>query len=728
MTNKHMITLEEWLGNDKLSILIWNTKYKYKDESFEQWLDRVSDGNEEIKKLIIEKKFIFGGRTLSNRGTKSGSYSNCYSIGHVPDNLDGILDVNSKIAKTYKYQGGQGLDLSKIRPKGASINGEYTSDGIEPFMEMFNTTTQSISQGGARKGALMMSINAWHPESELFINIKNNRDRINKANLSVLFDDDFMDQIKNNDDSEVEFNELYGNYPYQYNIKPVTLWKQFCKNARDHAEPGALFENRLKSYNFMQYVSDYEIETTNPCGEQPLPKHGACNLGSINLSAYVTDPYTKYSKFNYDEFFKDIPLIVRAMDDVLEENISRHPLKEQQEMARKYRNIGIGIMGIADMFVMLGLKYGSRDSILLIDKIAHFLLRKSIIASARLANERGNFPGYDPLVWSSDIMKQAFDKTELEMLMSTNKLRNCSLLSVAPTGSIGTMLGVSTGVEPFFQISYTRKTESIQGKDMYHEVHINALRDYQKINNTTDIPDYFICSSDINWKDRIKMQSTIQNYVDTAISSTINLPSTTTYEEIEELYLNAWESGLKGVTIYVEGTRDPILSKHTPDPIKLNYVKRPKSLDADIYSLRNKGEGWIIVIGKYEGHPYEVFAFKSDEKLKDSNGVIIKEGKMKYRFKSVNHDFNFKELMTYEEKSATLYISMLLRHGAEIKYIIKTAKEANDNVASFTGAICRILSKYDEITTSEKCPKCGGKLKMEGGCTECMECGWSKCG
>jgi len=256
--------INEWLNGNELSCTIWNNKYRYNEESLDEWFERVSGGYEPIKRLIQEKKFLFGGRTLSNRGTNKGSYSNCYSIGYVPDDLDGIMDVNTKIAKTFKSQGGQGLSLSKIRPKGTTIGGKFTSDGIVPFMEIFNTTTSSISQGGSRKGALMMSLDVWHKEIETFISIKEDLNRINKANLSVEIDDAFMEAVKNNVDGDVLVKRVYAGHEIEYTINPVRVFEKICKSALKSAEPGVIFTNRFRNYNIMEFVNEYQVETCNP--------------------------------------------------------------------------------------------------------------------------------------------------------------------------------------------------------------------------------------------------------------------------------------------------------------------------------------------------------------------------------------------------------------------------------------------------------------------------------
>ena len=257
------MTVEEWLGNNQLSLDIWNNKYRNGTEDFEQWLDRVSGGNTEIKRLIREKKFLFGGRTLANRGIpNSGSFSNCYSIGYVPDSLDGIMDVAHKIAMTFKAQGGQGLSLSKIRPKGSMIAGQYPSDGIVPFMNIFNTVTESVSQGGSRKGALMMSIDAEHPQALDFIKIKEDLNKINKANLSVEISNLVMQTVEANVDKPLNFENRSWGLNYQSNL--VEVFNTICESAWKSAEPGILFVDRLRNYNLMEFVDDYQIETTNP--------------------------------------------------------------------------------------------------------------------------------------------------------------------------------------------------------------------------------------------------------------------------------------------------------------------------------------------------------------------------------------------------------------------------------------------------------------------------------
>lgn len=430
------MTEKEWLGDNQLSIDIWNKKYRWNNEPLEDWFKRVSGGNKQIEQLIRQKKFLFGGRTLSNRGTdKAGSFSNCYSHGFVNDSLEDIMNTAHNIAMTFKAQGGQGISLSKIRPKGALIHNQFKSDGIVPFMEIFNTVTESISQGGSRKGALLMSLDIWHPEAASFITIKSDLNKINKANLSVEIDDEFMEAVRNGI-TEVHRTFEYEGGSYEYTVNPVALFDLVCTNACKYAEPGVLFTNMLRNYNLMQYVSTYNIETCNPCSEQPLPKHGACNLCSINLSEYVSEPFTSKAKIDYDALKRDIDIIVEAMDDVLEENLQNHALKEQKYMAENYRNIGIGIMGLADTLIKLGIKYGSNSAIDTARHLMKVIFRNAVIASCELGVKRGNFPMYTSDVWNSQIIAHNFTDNEIAKLKEIDHLRNCSLISVAPTGLI----------------------------------------------------------------------------------------------------------------------------------------------------------------------------------------------------------------------------------------------------------------------------------------------------
>lgn len=744
------MTVEEWL-NTELGIQIWNGKYKNGDETFDQWLDRISSGNEDVKRLIIEHKFLFGGRTLANRGLNNGSYSNCYSSGYVKDDLEDIMSVNSKLAMTYKAQGGQGVSLSLIRPKGASIAGRYISDGIVPIMEMFNKTTECITQGGSRKGALMISLDITHKEAETFITIKSDPEKINKANLSVEINDVFMQMVKmsyaDKKDYTMDIERTYGGKVIKYTICPIKIYKLLMQKAWESAEPGVIYTNRFRNYNLMQFCDDYQIETCNPCGEQPLPKDGACNLGSMNLSAYVKFPFTKASSFNFDEFRKDVSIAIRALDSLIDENLKNHAMDEQREMSKNYRNIGLGIMGLADTFAKLGIVYGSSQSIELTETIMKAMLRQSIITSSELAEEFGTFPKYTNELFDSEIINNILNDKEIEFYRMFG-LRNCSLLSIAPTGTLGTMLNISTGIEPNFALSFKRRTISLGGKEEIHDVYCGVAQECIDILGTKSLPKYLVTSHDINWRDRINLQSAAQKYVDTAISSTINLPKEITVEEVEELYLYAWEKGLKGVTIFRDGSREAILTLGNEDTKKDDdFFTRPTELDADVIHFKNDSQQWVAFVGVKDGKPFEIFTGPVDMELfpipkSVKTGKIIK---VKEEGKETRYDFRYIDSYGYQNTLGGLsrcfnkeywnyarLVSGMLRQQVSIHSVVEIVEGMHtdsETLHSWKNGVIRALKSFipDGEKSTQKCPECGETLVYMNGCIQCNSCGWSKC-
>lgn len=364
----------------------------------------------------------------------------------------------------------------------------------------------------------------------------------------------------------------------------------------------------------------------------------------------------------------------------------------------------------------------------------------AVYESLDMAKEFDCFPACDKeLIAESSFIKHLELPTDMLNDIRHYGLYNSQLLTCAPTGSIGTMFGASTGVEPQFALSYTRKTQSLEGKDVFYKVDADIVDQYNHATGVvgSELPDYFVTSADIDPLDRVKVQAALQQWIDASISSTVNLPKEATVEQVKDIYLSAWNSNLKGITIYRSGCkREGILVTEAPKPDMIPLTsapKRPKNLVADFHSIKVKGDQFIVLIGLLEGKPYEVFAFKPNMvlNLPTHEGIITKKSKMHYAFKS--ELLEIKELESVneemEERATTLYISMLLRHGVAIKYIIKTAKKVNNNITSFSSAICRILAKYIPAEASgEKCPECGGNLINEGGCQHCESCGYSRCG
>lgn len=747
--------INEWLNGNKLSVDIWNNKYRWNNETLDEWFERVSSGNPVIKRLIKDKKFLFGGRTLSNINTdKSGSFSNCYSIGYVGDSLNDIMETATNIAKTFKAQGGQGLSLSKIRPKGAFIKGQFKSDGIVPFMEIFNTVTKSISQGGSRKGALLMSLDIWHPEAETFITIKSDLNKINKANLSLEIDDEFMKCVKNGVTS-VERVFKYEGGEYRYTVNPVKLFDTLCQQAWDYAEPGIIYTNKFRNYNIVELDPEYIVETCNPCGEQPLSKHSACNLCSINLSEYVLNSFTSNAKFDYGSLSSDIPYIVKAMDDVLEKNLINHALPEQKKQASDWRNIGIGIMGLGDVLIKLGLKYGSSDAVGFTNNLMKQLFRSSVIASVALAKKRGSYPKYKPCVWDSKIMKKAFTEDELNDFKEINKLRNCSLLSIAPTGSIGTLLNVSTGCEPYFSLSYTRRTESLNGKESYYQVDSKIVEDYKNTPGNVKLPDYFVTSQQIDYVGRINMQAALQEYCDTAISSTINLPESTTIDDVKKLYIYGWEKGLKGLTIFRDNCkRLGILTTDKPEkvekPVQLEAVhdELPRGfvVKADDTCIGLKR---TLTTGCGTLHCTAYF----DSITGDLRETYLSKGS---KGGCQNFMIGLSRMISLAARgglSIDAIIDQLNSCGVCPSYAVRTAtkkdtskgaccptavgialkdmhKEVLERIHNCIPSECESPIKSYEISYPEyeECPECHQKgLTHIGGCNECVLCGYTKC-
>lgn len=730
------MTVEEWLNNNELSINIFNKKYRYNNESFEEFLDRVSHGYTPIKELIRNKKFIFGGRILANRGVPNRhlSLSNCYVITPPEDNLESIVDTAKKLARTYSFGGGCGIDVSKLAPKGAVVhNAAKTTTGAVSFMDFFSYITGLICQEG-RRGALMISIDCNHPDLIEFINLKSQKDICTKANISVRVSDKFMQAVLNDLDYTLSYYRPEGNQTIEKTIKAKEIFHLLALRNWEWAEPGILYWDRIQGYNLLDNTG-FKYAGVNPCAEEPLPAGGSCLLGSINLSEFVINPFTNNAKIDYEALEEATSISIVGLNQVLIEGLNFHPLKEQQETVRNLRQIGLGTLGLADMLIKLGITYGSNESINTIKEVYKTIATMAIKQSLELAKSHSCYPvcDKDKLVESNFIKNLKLDETTLNEIKEYG-LYNSQLLTCAPTGSIGTMLEVSTGVEPNFALHYTRRTQSLDSKDSYYEVNARILADYLTLFDTTEIPNYFVTSSDIKPLRRIKVQSELQKYIDASISSTINLPKETTVEEVEDIYINAWKYGLKGVTVYRSGCkREGILTVDKPIDIQSTVApKRPKELEADFYLVKSKGQQFIVLVGLLNNKPYEIFAFRPNMSISVDNhkGTIIKKSKMHYSFKSQFVEIGDLQLRNEdtEEKAATLYASMLLRHGIDIKYIIKTAKKVNDNITSFSSAMCRVLSKYiPKETLKDKCPDCGGELIREGGCIHCKNCGYSKC-
>lgn len=569
---------------------IYEKKYRFENESFDEFLTRVSGGNNYIKKAIKDKKFMPAGRILAGRGMdkygKKMTLSNCYVMPKVEDNIESIFDTAKYMARTYSYGGGVGLTLSKLRPKGAKVNNAAsTTTGAVSFMELYSLVTGLIGMRG-RRGALMLNLDCNHPDIEDFIDVKNDLEKVRFANISVNVTNEFMEAVLEDEDFELYFYVEATGEEIKRKIRARDLFRKIAKNNWNMAEPGMLFVDRINSWHLMSEDDSFEFAGVNPCAEETLPAFGSCNLSSINLSEFVKNPFTEKAEFDYERFKEMVREGVIFLNEVLDENMNLHPLPQQREMARELRQIGLGIMGLADMFIKLGIRYGSQESIDLIHKIGRVLVNEALRQSALLAKKDGPFPRYrEEAVLKSPFLLSNADEDVLELIKKYG-LRNSQLLTIPPTGSISTLIGCSNGVEPIFQISYTRKSESLHHEDTYYKVFTPIVKEYMDRHNITreeDLPDFFVTTSNLNYRERIDVQAAWQQYIDASISSTVNVPNEFTVEEVEDLYIYAWKKGLKGITIYRDGcAREGIL---LTDKSKLSKLERIERLRKELDGL-----------------------------------------------------------------------------------------------------------------------------------------------
>lgn len=545
---------------DELQKSIWRNKYQYKEESFNEWIERISGGNHKIAKLIRERKFLFAGRILANRGLHRDNikvtYSNCYVLEPPKDNLESIFDTAKNLARTFSYGGGVGIDISNLRPNGAAVhNAAKTTSGAVSFMDLYSMTTGLIGQKG-RRGALMISMDISHPDIEEFIDVKTDLEKVTKANISVKISDEFMEAVKNKEKYICRFVMEPTKEEITKEVDAYELFMKLVKNNWDYAEPGMLFWDNIRKYHLLSEDKEFKHDGVNPCAEEPLPAGGSCLLGSMNLSEFVVESFTDNAIFDMEKFKACVEDCILGLNEVLEEGLYLHPLEQQQKSVSQYRQIGLGVMGIADMLIKLNIRYGSEESIDLCDKISKCMLNSAMKKSALLAKERGAYEKYnEEAIFKSPFFINNIDE-DVKELVKKHGLRNSQILTIPPTGSISTMLGISGGIEPMFNISYTRKTETLHSQDVYYKVYTPIVKEYMNLKDITDenqLPNIFVTAMSLKPEERIAMQAAWQKHIDASISSTINLPYEATIEDVYNIYMSAWENKLKGITIYRDG-------------------------------------------------------------------------------------------------------------------------------------------------------------------------------
>ena len=770
---------KDWLGKEnQLAIDIWNKKYKYENETFEEWLERVSGGNKDLQQLIIDKKFLFGGRILANRGLqnygKKVTYSNCYVLQIQEDSIESIYQTCADLARTFSYGGGVGIDISPLRAKGMTVhNAAKTTTGAVSFMNTFSNVSEVIGQNG-RRGALMLSIDCNHPDLEEFIDIKNDLNAVTKANISVRITDDFMNAVINNEDWELSFETENGDKLVK-KVNANALFNKLAYNNWNMAEPGILFWDNIEGYNLLSKDEEFKYAGVNPCAEEPLPNGGSCLLGSFNLSAYISE----YGYFDYDSFKKDIHTVVKAMNNVLDEGLPLHPLEIQKQTVHDYRQIGIGVMGIADMLIKLGIKYDSEEALSFCDEIGYILANESIKASALLAKEEGAYPKYNENAILSSPFLRANASDGTINLVQMYGLRNSQILTIAPTGTLSTMLGISGGIEPVFSCySYTRKTQSLHGEDVFYKVFAPIAKEYMDEHGLTkeeDLPDFFVSAQTINPLMRVKMQGVWQKHIDASISSTVNLPNEATVDEVYDLYVEAWKNGLKGMTIFRDGcARMGVLTLEPKKEEKAENEEKPKKELVNLLPQMDNNLKFGDTIMPSDNLIGLKKTIKSGCGTMHVNAYFDEDtGELREVFLSKGSKGG---CLAFTNAVSRL-ISLLARKGAPLEEIVdqlnsvvvcpsyaaaraagKEVSPGSSCAASIAKALLEMHKKfnsmfiYDEDDDEDEheirpvvidkeritkevngpeyavCPECGEKsLMYSGGCNSCTNCGYTKC-
>lgn len=755
------MTIEQWLNNEELPVTIWGKKYQNGNEDFEQWLDRISNGDEEIKQLIREKKFIFAGRILSNRGLNNRkiTLSNCYVVTPPEDNLESIFEAGAKMARTFSYGGGCGLDVSKLRPKNAPVNNAAKStSGTTSFMDFYSYITGLIGQEG-RRGATMLSISCEHPDLIEFINLKSNLDICTKANISVRMTDAFMKAAEIGADFTLHFTLEDGSEITKV-VNAREVFMLLAQRNWEMAEPGILYWDRIANYNLLQNTG-FQYAGVNPCAEEPLPAGGSCLLGSINLSEFVKNPFTDKAEIDIDGLQVAAIRATRALNQVLMEGLKLHPLMEQQQSVYDWRQIGLGTLGLGDMLIKLGIKYGSKESLEVIETVYRNIAISAVACSVSLAKVHGPFPKCDErmaeaIIASDFIQNLHLDEALLEDIRRYG-LYNSQLLTCAPTGTIGTMLQVSTGVEPNFAFSYNRRTLSLNNEETVYKVDSKIVTDFKQATGATELPDYFVASGDIDYKDRIAVQAMLQCYIDASISSTVNLPNSTTVEDVAELYMLAWKSGLKGITIWRDGCqRQAILStdqnkEEAKEGPKNETKPRPtpiRHVSNDCIGLKRKlttGCGSLHLLAYFDpetGQLLETYFSKGST----GGCALFMTGLSRMVSLAARAGVSIEDIVDQLKSSGTCPSYAVRKAtkgdtsiGSSCPVAIGNAlldmyHQLQSELANSKG-LCKHNTKVEVQPTSApssqpespKCPKCGEPIQMVEGCMTCPSCGYSKC-
>jgi len=682
----------------------------------------------EFYKIMTDRLFMPNSPTLMNAGRRLGQLSACFVI-PIDDSMESIFEAVKNTALIHKSGGGTGFSFSRIRPKSDVVQStKGISSGPLSFMKVFDSATEIIKQGGTRRGANMGILRVDHPDIIEFIHMKDKDGVLSNFNISVAVDDDFMQAVLEDRDYPL-INPRTGEIVEYLSAK--TVFEMIAKQAHKNGEPGIIFLDRINRNNPTPTLG--EIESTNPCGEQPLLPYESCNLGSINLARMTKIGDGGYT-IDWDLFAKTIDITVRFLDNVIDAN--RYPLPQIEKMTKGNRKIGLGIMGFADLLYLLEIPYNSEKALETAEEIASFLKERSYRASQRLAEERGPFPNFKGSI---------YDKKGMPAM------RNATVTTIAPTGTISIIAGCSSGIEPLFALAFYRQVldrdklieihpiflDTAKKRGFYSDELIDKLIDKGSIRDFEEIPEdvrkVFVVSHDISPEWHIKMQSAFQKYIDNAVSKTINFPNNATVEDIYNSFILAYKEGNKGITVYRDGSRqeqvlnigrvDEGTSDTSVKDIKVERVLKPRErpvlTQGETRKIKTGCGNLYVTINWDETGLCELFA-----NMGKAGGCAASQ-----------------------TEALSRIISMCLRSGVEPQYIVKHLKGirchkpfgfGDERILSCADAIARALeakitdSNIEGRKTSEKeyvgaCPDCGGDLVIEEGCAVCKCCGYSEC-
>ena len=740
---------------------IWERKYCYKgsddcpeDKSINETMLRVATSiaikekdkdrwTKEFASVLQNLEFLPGGRIIANAGTQRTDVTmfNCYVMNSIEDSIEGIFETVKEAAITQKQGGGVGFDFSSLRPKGAHIKGcEAKSSGPLSFMQVLDSTCRTIMSAGQRRGAQMGVMRCDHPDIEEFVTAKRKNSTLQMFNLSVAITEKFINAVKSNDDWELSFKGVV----YK-TVRAVELWNLIMQSTYDFAEPGFILIDKINEMNNLYYCE--RIAATNPCGEQPLPPYGACLLGSINLARFVRNPFTDQAEIDFKRLEKVAAVAVRLLDNVID--LSGYPLEEQKIEAKSKRRMGLGITGLADMLIFMGVKYGSEQSLEIAEKVMQTITYTAYRASIKLADEKGTFP----LLNTDAYLKGKFISQLPEDILEGIRqfgIRNSHLTSIAPTGTISLLAdNVSSGLEPVFSFSYVRKIRNSSENDVSEvEVTDYAYRkycEYKKSNvKETELPDYFVTSDTVEPKKHIKMQAILQKYIDSSISKTINIPTEYPFDKFKDLYLYAYEKGLKGCTTFrpsehIMGVLVKKEDKKEVHSAPVKFIPRPTELEGTTYKIKTPLSPDALyltindIIDNNKRRPYELFI--NTKNLQHFSWIVAMTRLISAVLrKEEDPSFLVEELKSIYDPNGGYFSNgrFVPSLAADIGLVIDQHLKKiglKDAIKEKKHLTDKELSEKSKAGNLMICPSCNEKgLYSSENCLKCILCGYSKCG